>query len=211
MNRWSVDFHARTPLTEQLYVQLRREIEEGVLEPGTRLPSRRRLAEMAGVSATTAEGALGRLLEEGYALSRPKSGLYVNAVQPRPRIETAARTEIRWNFGTGVMDASQFPYSVWAKRMREVLSEQKEELLSSGDSRGSLGLRQEIAGVLRRLRGIYRDCRSDYQASPAYTPRDKMFMGLVPVSPRLYAFMTRLKKIYFNRTDKKQKAAWHAA
>lgn len=157
MNRWSVDFHARTPLTEQLYVQLRREIEEGVLEPGTRLPSRRRLAEMAGVSVTTAEGALGRLLEEGYALSRPKSGLYVNAVQPRPRIETAARTEIRWNFGTGVMDASQFPYSVWAKRMREVLSEQKEELLSSGDSRGSLGLRQEIAGVLRRLRGIQAD------------------------------------------------------
>lgn len=65
--------------------------------------------------------------------------------------------------------------------------------------------------VLRRLRGIYRDCRSDYQASPAYTPRDKMFMGLVSISPRLYAFMTRLKKIYFNRTDKKQKAAWHAA
>ena len=69
----------------------------------------------------------------------------------------------------------------------------------------------ELISVLRRLRGIYRDCRSDYQASPAYTPRDKMFMGLVPVSPRLYAFMTRLKKIYFNRTDKKQKAAWHAA
>lgn len=67
------------------------------------------------------------------------------------------------------------------------------------------------AAVMQRLKEAYFRSRDDYKASPAYTPRDKMFMGLVPVSPRLYAFLTRLKKAYFNRTDKKQKAAWHAA
>ena len=60
------------PLYEQLYLQLRRDIESGSLIAGEKLPSKRALSAHLKVSVVTVEGAYGQLLAEGYIRSEPK-------------------------------------------------------------------------------------------------------------------------------------------
>lgn len=64
-----------------LQLQLRRwlvdAIARGVLRPGRRLPSSRRLARRAGVSRNTVALAYAALLAEGYLVSRARSGIFV--------------------------------------------------------------------------------------------------------------------------------------
>lgn len=142
-------------LTEQLYRALRAEIDAGRMAPGEKLPSKRRLAAHLQVSTVTVEAAYARLASEGYCESRPRSGMYV--AQQLPRAGVAAQAQpvpVRWDFSTGAADAAHFPYATWARLMREVLSEQNTALLLSGDPQGAYALRQEIAGMMRSLRGI---------------------------------------------------------
>ncbi|MBQ8618332.1 MAG: PLP-dependent aminotransferase family protein [Clostridia bacterium] len=150
-----LDSASRVTLTDQLYSALREEIMSGRIASGEKMPSKRQLAEHLHVSTATVEAAYGRLASEGYCESRPRSGMY--AAQELPRTNAAQHPEsvpVRWDFSTGAADAEHFPYSTWARLMREVLSEQNTQFLLSGDPQGSLELRREIAGMLLRLRGI---------------------------------------------------------
>ena len=61
----------------QLYEQLRKDIVSGVLAYGTKLPSKRMLAEETGVSVITVEHTYSILCEEGYIEARQRSGYYV--------------------------------------------------------------------------------------------------------------------------------------
>ncbi len=148
-----LDPKSRVTLCDQLYDALKEEI--GRTAMGTRMPSKRQLAEHLHVSTATVEAAYGRLISEGLCESRPRSGIFVTAQADLVR---TARTEneqpIRWDFGTGAADAAHFPYATWARLMREVLSEQNTEFLLLGDPQGAANLREEIAGLLHRLRGI---------------------------------------------------------
>ena len=60
--------------------------------------------------------------------------------------------------------------------------------------------------VLEMLRNNFMEFRSFFRRSKAYTKEEKMFMSIVPVSTRLYAFLTRMKKIVLNRVSRKNKA-----
>lgn len=60
----------------QLYRYIRGEIAAGRIKAGERLPSIRRLAAHLGVSRTPVAQAYDQLLAEGYARSRPRSGLF---------------------------------------------------------------------------------------------------------------------------------------
>jgi len=62
------------PLYQRLADTLREAIERGELAMGTRLPAQRQLAEMLGVSRTTAVLAYDRLVQEGWLESREGSG-----------------------------------------------------------------------------------------------------------------------------------------
>ncbi len=151
----TLDPKSRVTLTEQLYGALREEIAQGRLKGGEKMPSKRQLAEHLHVSTATVEAAYGRLASEGYCESRPRSGMYVARDLPETgRAAHVQEVPVKWDFSTGAADAEHFPYATWARLMREVLSEQNTALLLSGDPQGSLELRQEIAGMLLRLRGI---------------------------------------------------------
>ena len=65
------------PLYEQLVASLRSDILSGQLSPGSRLPSKRSFAENLGVSSITVENAYNRLIDEGYVVSEPKRGYFV--------------------------------------------------------------------------------------------------------------------------------------
>ena len=150
-----LDAGSERPLIEQVYLLICKEIEQGHIRPGERLPSRRELAEQLKVSTTTVETVYEHLLEEGICESRPRSGLYVLDAHPAPAAAVRLpEVPVRWDFGTGAMDPAQFPYSTWAKLMRIVLTEQSDELLRTGDPQGSRPLRREIAKMIQRLRGF---------------------------------------------------------
>ena len=151
----TLDAKSRTTLTDQLYLALRSEIEQGRMAAGSRMPSKRQLSEHLRVSTATVEAAYGRLVSEGYCESRPRSGMYVAENLPRQSaVPHAQETPVTWDFSTGAADARHFPYATWARLMREVLSEQNTALLLAGDPQGSIELRREIAAMLRSLRGI---------------------------------------------------------
>lgn len=66
----------KRPIYLQLYKQIRDDIIKGVYPFGGRLPSERILAEETGVSVITAEHAYQLLCDEGYAVSRRRSGYF---------------------------------------------------------------------------------------------------------------------------------------
>ena len=72
-----IDGRSAGTLQQQLYREIRRAILDGVLTPGTRLPSSRALADDAGVSRTTAVLAMEQLTAEGYLAARRGAGTFV--------------------------------------------------------------------------------------------------------------------------------------
>jgi GntR family transcriptional regulator/MocR family aminotransferase len=90
-----LDAQNAEPLYSQLYRHIRGEIENGRLASGSRLPSVRKLAAHLGISRTPVEDAYQQLLAEGYAESKPRSGITVGAYEPDfGRISPRAVTDL---------------------------------------------------------------------------------------------------------------------
>ena len=149
------------PLYEYLCRCIRSDILGGVLPAGTRLPSKRALAEHLHVSVITVESAYSQLEAEGYLQAQPKRGFFVAAVEQIPPVlrETAPLPEQsppRWrlDLSRNQVDTTRFPVSTWARLTRQVLSEEPEALLSPVPHQGLAALRQAIAADLRDFRGM---------------------------------------------------------
>jgi len=89
LGRWSA---GRGALYEKLAAGFIRLVREGVLPPGARLPSERRLAEALALSRTTVVATYDRLLEGGWIERRAGSGTRVAATSP---VVLAARAAAR--------------------------------------------------------------------------------------------------------------------
>ena len=154
------------PLYEYLCRSIRSDILSGALPAGTRLPSKRALAEHLRVSVITVEGAYSQLEAEGYLQARPKRGFFVSAVErPLPAAEeppaavplepqSPQSPQARLDLSRNRVDTARFPVSTWAKLTRQVLSEAPEALLSPVPHQGLPALRQAIADELRDLKGM---------------------------------------------------------
>ncbi len=154
------------PLYEQLYLHLREDILSGKLSPGARLPSKRSFAENLGISSITVEGAYNRLIDEGYVRSEPKRGYYVEAFlssvrnDPVPVSAASAillppqEAPLPLDLSGNRLPSDRFPFSVWARLMREVINEKGEALLLPSPCGGVLPLREAIASHLNSFRGM---------------------------------------------------------
>lgn len=148
--KYVIEKHSGESAYLQLFRQLRADIVSGLLLPGAKLPSKRSLAEELGISVITVEHALALLCDEGYVLSRPRSGFYVcfgGAVPPPPR----ARLE---DMSVAEGAPPDFPFSLWAKTMRAVLSAYDRRILDRCPSKGCYDLRLALAAWLGRSRGL---------------------------------------------------------
>ncbi|MBO2453071.1 GntR family transcriptional regulator, partial [Actinomadura barringtoniae] len=89
-------------MTQPAYLRiaddLRRQIVEGRLAPGARVPSRHALARQHGVSDRVAVEAVRLLVSEGYVESRSGSGTYV---RERPSVRRLTRSWYRESRGRG--------------------------------------------------------------------------------------------------------------
>lgn len=78
----SLDENSQVPLYEQIYAALRDDIVRGGLPANTRLASSRTLGTELAVSRFTIVAAIDRLLDEGYLVSRSRSGTFVAQTLP---------------------------------------------------------------------------------------------------------------------------------
>ena len=146
------------PLYEALYRCIRRDILEGTLKPGKKLPSKRALSQNLEVSKITVEAAYNQLLAEGYIRSQEKVGYFVEAVEGRtpPPPTQPEQPEKKREFLldlTGI-GTEQFPFSVWSRLQREVMLDYGAQLLLPLPNRGVMELRQAIADHLAAFRGM---------------------------------------------------------
>ncbi len=149
-----------------LYCLIREDIVQGQLRAGEKLPGKRSLAEHLGVSVVTVQTAYEQLLAEGYITSEQRRGYFVAGVNPQVRVNLPpVRTEppeaerYRLDLCSGRAPAKLFPFSVWAKLMRQTLSEEGEHLLERVPCDGDPALKRAVADYLYRFRGFKVDPR----------------------------------------------------
>ena len=140
-----------------LYARLKEDILSGVSPPGSRLPSKRALAEHFGVSVITAEYAYRQLIDEGYVYTRERSGYYVQPLAGLVPAHPGSRPvlDLLPEEVQTPPETAAFPYSVWFRILRRVMSEYGEQLVVRSPNKGCARLRNAIARYLLRYRGMF--------------------------------------------------------
>ena len=144
----------REPAYLQLYRAFVRDITNGVYPYGSKLPSKRIIAEETGISVITAEHALTLLDEEGYVESRERSGVFVIYKAEDFLSAGEAPEEALPATNTQFYDTGDFPFSIIAKTMRKVLLDYGDRILVKSPNHGCQELRNEISLYLARSRGL---------------------------------------------------------
>src|SRR5437899_11393896 len=85
-----LDRASSEPLYQQLYRQIRKELESGSFDSSaSRVPSSRVLAATLGISRPTVNEAFSKLLAEGYLQARTRSGIFVADHLPATFLKSA--------------------------------------------------------------------------------------------------------------------------
>lgn len=147
--KYHIEKTAETPAYIQLYDQLRRDIIDGRLRQGEKLPSKRLISGELGISIITVEHSYALLMDEGYVVSRERSGYFVSF-----GADMEAKTVSVRLAPAPAADGGDFPFSVYAKTMRRVLSEYDRRIMTKAPNSGCIEFRQAIADYLERSRGV---------------------------------------------------------
>src|SRR6185503_1150093 len=164
---FQINLVGRKNLSGEIYRQIRNAIGDGRLRPGDCLPASRDLEQSLKVSRMTVTVAYDRLAGEGYLTSRIGAGTYVNdqvvrtsreekprrvdgSLQPRPvwnsiTLSRAFDKPAKFDFRTGLPDASLFPHEIWRRLVVRAL---RSDAVAGGvyrEAAGYRGLRQAIA------------------------------------------------------------------
>ena len=151
--QYQVEQHGDERKYMQLFYHMRREVLEGILPVGSKLPSKRTLSAELNISLVTVERAYELLCDEGYIESRPRSGFYVCFGGEASPLSLPRRASLE-DMQAGESAPEDFPFSLMAKTMRHVLSEYGRKLLVKSPNRGCEELRLAIAAWLHRSRKL---------------------------------------------------------
>ncbi|MCQ2601071.1 MAG: PLP-dependent aminotransferase family protein [Treponema sp.] len=170
----------RIPLYQQIYEFIKKEIISGNIASDEKLPSKRTLAKNLGISTLTVETAYSQLNAEGFIYSLPKRGYFASEIKMTAATLTSnsekksaassrrsekkstvnnsrpaqSQPEYTINFSDSQTDPESFPFSVWAKLLREVLNTHQNDVMKNSPAQGTLVLRQAIAKHLHQFRGM---------------------------------------------------------
>lgn len=153
------------PLYIQLYNFFKKDIQTGKIEPGEKLPSKRKLSHHLGISQNTVETAYDQLLAEGYVESEERKGIYVKELNrdlfhhvddvPKTIIEINDKSvQFEVDFSHGGIALEHFPYTIWRKLMIQSLYDDESASFLNGEPKGELPLREAIAKYLYQSRGV---------------------------------------------------------
>ena len=171
-----INENKKEPAYLQLYKLIREDIVKGVYPHENKLPSKRTLSSDTGLSVITIEHAYALLCDEGYIEARERSGYYVifsiedgfsdtlgmvdesihripmeNSFTP---LSYTLDNSIDLELSSHNAD-TDFPFSVLAKTMRQVISSLGESILVKSPNVGCYQLRDAISRYLARSRGIF--------------------------------------------------------
>lgn len=155
-------------LYEYLYKSIKNDILQGKLKAGEKLPSKRIFASNLGVSVITVENAYARLAAEGYIYSMPKRGFYVadfgnlGSLAPEPKKSftrqmvplSGGDASYFADFSSNQTSSELFPFTIWSKVIRELLSDSRVQLMTNSPCGGILALRESISKYLQEFRGM---------------------------------------------------------
>ncbi len=169
MLTYSFENLGKDALYEYLYKCIKADILQGTLTAGEKLPSKRSFAKNLGVSVITVENAYAQLVAEGYLYSLPKKGFFVmdikrvephitnhapNLSEDPTAVSDLKKSSYLADFTSNQTSSETFPFSVWAKLIRELLNENRLDLMTNPPCGGIYPLREAIAENLREFRGM---------------------------------------------------------
>jgi len=149
-----------TPRYAQIGDGLRKQITEGLLPAGTRLPASRALAQDLGVARSTVVTAYDQLVAEGYLETIQGAGIFVCDIAPisplsaPPPARSTRATPQAGLLAPGAPDPDIFPVQPWARCVARVARNTPAALVHQDDPFGDPELRREIAAYAGRWRGI---------------------------------------------------------
>jgi GntR family transcriptional regulator/MocR family aminotransferase len=178
---WQLDRASRTPLSRQIYMQVRSAVLSGALSAGTRMPSSRAMALRLGVARASVVSAYEQLLAEGYVEGRHGSGTFISddvaGLATRRRAPRAIRRampttakafpdfersmvqgEARpFNTGRTLIDARTA--ETWRSLTHRAVRQLGADDLGYADPAGLIELRTNICHYLRAARAV--QCEPD--------------------------------------------------
>ncbi len=164
MLTYDLSKRGKLPLYEFLYRCIKEDICSGKISAEEKLPSKRMLAQHLQISVITVENAYSQLLLEGYIYSVEKRGYFASTELVFPKNTSTPYTTSPVQFprqpahyidlNNNTPSPEMFPFSVWSKLMRRILSENATHLLEKTPCGGALPLRQAICHHLLHFSGI---------------------------------------------------------
>lgn len=154
--------HMKNSIYLKIYEDMRKSIVEGAYKAGEKIPSKRVCAENYGVSVISVEHAYELLLEEGYIVSKEKSGYFAafddvgadlfGGIEESGRNQERSSTPAVSSSGLTPTDADVFPGALYARRARQVLSAYPDVILRKSPNFGTEYLRDTLSKYLARSR-----------------------------------------------------------
>lgn len=151
--KYAIDKNIR-PVYLQIYKQLKDDIIAGVFPYGSKLPSKRHLADELHVSTITVEHTYALLCDEGYAEAKERSGFFVIFRQADGFASSEAVSNKTAHLPPAISAYPGFSVSILSKTMRRVLSDYRDVILEKSPNAGCAELRGAIKMYLARNRGI---------------------------------------------------------
>ncbi|MDZ5724748.1 PLP-dependent aminotransferase family protein [Acetobacterium sp. K1/6] len=171
----------------EIYEYLKREITDGNLKFGEKLPSKRSLASHLSVSVNTVDAAYGQLVAEGYLESSPKRGYFVCQIDTyllkqnnhvsEKKIKKPETRSVKIDFSPNAIDQRIFPYEAFRKIFKVTFNEYDSYLLNKPDLQGELELRKALVELLYRSRGVR--CNEDQIIIGSGTSHLLQILGLL--------------------------------
>ena len=161
--KYTVTQNSEEPAYLQLYYQLRKDIIDGSYKYGDKLPSKRLMAQETGTSVITVEHTYDILNDEGYIEGKQRSGYFVSFKKadfvPVPDLNsfqaaTPAQKKNVQVVARNQLNIEEFPFTVFAKTMRNVISKYGPELFIKSPNLGSPVLQETLCRYLARAKGI---------------------------------------------------------
>lgn len=154
------------PLYIQIYRQIRYKILNGDYLPGSKLLSTRVMSKYLGISRNTVELAYMQLCSEGYIVSKPKSGYYVenlkfthyiskdDIIENKKISNTESTEKIKYDFKYGKVERGILPISKWQRITNKCINEFPDGFTAYEDTFGLEDFREEIVNYLKLYRGV---------------------------------------------------------
>ena len=163
-----IDLYSKKPKYEQIYEQIKAEIDSGVRRVGDVLEGSRTLARTLQVSRNTVDAAYGQLVAEGYITNCRGIGFIVEAIpqslgnqkkhrmyQEKKTIQSEEKSTV-YDLTNGNHTRDLFPVKLWKRCMWECLlrAEADEYFATMCEGQGILALRSCLKEYLAKIRGL---------------------------------------------------------